>query len=82
MVLNNLGNLAFYLKEYPRSIDLYRQALNAESGLVSAHYNMSLAYREMLSFEEGTREYEIAKTLDNGRVEGYTRKASSSPIFP
>ncbi|WDT75852.1 MAG: hypothetical protein MPW16_01150 [Candidatus Manganitrophus sp.] len=82
MVLNNLGNLAFYLKEYPRSIDLYRQALNAESGLVSAHYNMSLAYREMLSFEEGTREYEIAKTLDNGRVEGYTRKSVQFPNFP
>lgn len=82
MILNNLGNLAFYLKEYPRSIDLYRQALNAAPGLVSGHYNMSLAYREMLSFEEGNKEYDIAKEIDTGKVEGYTRKSVLFPNLP
>jgi tetratricopeptide (TPR) repeat protein len=82
MIFNNLGNIAFYLKEYPRSIDLYRQALNAEPGLVSAHYNMSLAYREMLSFDEGSREYDIAKGVNAGKVETYTRKSVLFPDFP
>lgn len=82
MVLNNLGNLAFYQKEYSRSIDLYRQALNAAPELVSARYNMSLAYREMLSFEEGNREYELAKGMDAGRVEVYTRKSVQFPTLP
>jgi tetratricopeptide (TPR) repeat protein len=82
MILNNLGNIAFYLKEYPRSIDLYRQALNADPGLISAHYNMSLAYREMLSFDEGSREYDIAKGMDAERVETYTRKSVLFPDFP
>lgn len=82
MLLNNLGNIVFYLKEYPRAIDLYRQALNAEPGLVSAHYNMSLAYREMLSFEEGNREYDIAKGMDAGKVEDYTRKSVLFPNLP
>lgn len=82
MILNNLGNIAFYLKEYPRAIDLYRQALVAAPGLVSAHYNMSLAYREMLSFEEGNREYGLAKGMDAGRVEDYTRKSVLFPTLP
>ena len=82
MILNNLGNIAFYLKEYPRAIDLYRKALSAEPTLASAHYNMSLTYREMLSFEEGNKEYARAKDLDAGRVEGYTRKSVSFPTLP
>ncbi len=82
MILNNLGNTAFYLKEYSRSLDLYRQALNAAPGLVSAHYNMSLAHREMLAFEEGTRAYDIAKAMDAGRVEGFTRKSVNFPNLP
>lgn len=82
MILNNLGNIAFYLKEYRRSIDLYRQALHAAPELVSAHYNMSLAHREMLSFEEGNREYDIAKGMDAGKIEGYTRKSVLFPSLP
>jgi len=82
MILNNLGNIAFYLKEYPRAIALYQQALNAEPGLISARYNMSLAYREMLAFEEGNREYDIAKGMDAGKIEGFTKKSALFPSLP
>jgi|SRR5579884_42416 len=81
-ILNNLGNIAFYMKEYPKAIDLYRRALTAAPSLVSAHYNMSLAYRETLSFDEGNREYGIAKGIDAGRVESYTRKSVLFPTLP
>ncbi|MBI3803414.1 MAG: tetratricopeptide repeat protein [Nitrospirae bacterium] len=82
LALNNLGNLAFYRKEYPKAVSYYKQAIAASPGLVSAHYNMSLAYREMLSFEEGTKEYNVAKGLDAGKVEEYTRKSVLFPTLP
>lgn len=82
MAINNLGNIAFYRKDYSKAINYYRQAINASSRLVSAHYNMSLAYREMLAFEEGTKAYNVAKGMDAAKVETYTRKSVLFPTLP
>ncbi|MGB3941768.1 MAG: tetratricopeptide repeat protein, partial [Candidatus Manganitrophaceae bacterium] len=81
-VLNNLGNIAFYQNQYSKAVDYYQRATKAAPTLVSAHYNMSLAYREMLSFEEGNAEYGIAKRLHPDKVEEYTRKSVLFPASP
>lgn len=81
-ILNNLGNLSFYAKDYPRAIEHYRQAINLSPNLVSAHYNMSQTYREMLAFDVGNKIYLQASAIDQKSVEQYAQKAALYPAFP
>lgn len=76
MLLNNLGNVSFYMKEYPNAIERYQQASNAAPQLVSAHYNASQTYREMLSFDQGSQKYQQAKGINRELAEEYTRKSA------
>lgn len=81
-VLNNLGNLFFYVKDYPRAIDAYQKALTVAPQLVSSRYNMSQTYREMLSFDEGNRIYTEAAAVDLKKVQDYAQKTTQYPAFP
>ncbi len=82
LLLNNIGNLYFYLNDYKRAIAYYQQALgnNPKSALV--HYNMSQAYRAMLLFEEGEKEYGEALSTNRADTERYTQRAVLYPALP
>ena len=82
LILNNIGNIFFYMKDYSEAIERYRQAGAVSPGLVSAYYNMGQTYREMLAFDEGNQKYLEAKKVDQERVDEYTRKSALYPAFP
>lgn len=82
IILNNLGNLAFYRKEYEEAIDYYQQAIDVAPELVSAHYNMSQAYREMLLFKEGEAVFEKASEISAESTKRYAMKSTRYPGFP
>ncbi len=88
MLINNLGNIAFYLKDYPKAIKYYQYSLGLSPDLVSANYNMSQASQKMESFKEGHRKYlqEAFKTLagrfDPKKAAEYARKTELFPNFP
>jgi tetratricopeptide (TPR) repeat protein len=82
LVLNNLGNISFYSKDYPAAIERYRQAIETSPNLASAHFNLSQTYREMLAFDEGNRFYLQANAIDQKSVEQYAQKAARYPAFP
>ncbi len=81
-ILNNLGNIAFYLKDYNKAIDYYQGAISAAPELMSAHYNLSQTYREMLLFGEGEAAYAKAKKISEKTVEVYSMKSARFSKYP
>lgn len=82
LVLNNLGNLSFYAKDYPAAVEYYRRAIDLSSKRVSSYYNLSQTYREMLAFDEGNKLYQQASAIDQKSIEQYAQKAALYPGFP
>lgn len=77
-ILNNLGNIYFYKKDYNKAIYFYKSAIEKDKRLVSSHYNMSQALREMLSFDEGNNKFEEARGLNKKLADLYARKSTLS----
>ena len=77
-VLNNIGNIYFFKKDFGRAIGYYKDAIEKDSSIVSSHYNMSQALREMLSFEEGNKKYEEARGLNKKLTDLYAKKSTLS----
>ncbi len=77
-ILNNLGNIFFYKKDYNKAIYFYKSAIEKDKRLVSSHYNMSQALREMLSFDEGNKKFEEARGLNKELADLYARKSTLS----
>lgn len=82
MILNNLGNLAYYLKDYNQAINYYKQAIEASPALVSSYYNLSQSYREMLLFEKGDELFAKANNLSTKTTGIYSRKSARYPNYP
>jgi tetratricopeptide (TPR) repeat protein len=82
LLLNNLGNVYFYLKDYKRALEYYQQALQNSPQPVLVHYNLSQTYREMLLFEEGEKAYAQALSTDREATERYTKRAVRYPAAP
>jgi len=82
MILNNLGNTSFYQKDYKQAITYYEQAIQHTPNLVSSYYNISLTYREMLSFDQGESLYKKAVDIDRTSVEQFSQRTASNPSFP
>lgn len=82
MILNNLGNLAFYSKHYDKALEYYQKALVVAPSLVSAHYNMSQAYREMLLFKKGEATFAKAHAINTQSTEKYAMQSARYPNFP
>jgi len=81
-IFNNLGNIAFYLKDYQKAIGYYQKAISLSPELISAHYNLSQTYREMLSFSEGEALYAKAKAISQKTVDTYAMRSARFPNFP
>ncbi len=77
-ILNNIGNIYFYKKDYEKAIYFYKSATEKDKRLVSSHYNMSQALREMLSFDEGNKKFEEARGLNKELADLYAKKSTLS----
>ncbi|MFQ5542794.1 MAG: tetratricopeptide repeat protein [Nitrospiria bacterium] len=82
MILNNLGNLYYHLKDYDKAIEYYGKAIEYSPKLVSAYYNMSQTYREKLLFEQGKKMAVRAEEIDSEKVLRYKKKTTRYPLFP
>ncbi len=82
LLLNNLGNIYFYLKDYKQALEYYRQALQNSPQPALVHYNLSQTYREMLLFEEGEKAYAQALSTNREATERYTKRAVRYPTLP
>lgn len=82
LILNNLGNIYYYLKSYDKAVESYQAALKANPSDVRPLYNMSHAFREKLLFQEAERRYHQAEELDQNRTGLYTRIATDHPSHP
>lgn len=81
-ILNNLGNLSYYSKDYDQAILYYQEAIKSSPSLVSAYYNLSQTYREMLLFEKGDAVFEKAIQISTQRTEDYAIKSEHYPDYP
>ncbi len=81
-ILNNLGNISYYSKDYDQAILYYQEAIKAEPSLVSAYYNLSQTYREMLLFEKGDAIFEQASKISTQKTEAYAMKSEHYPDYP
>lgn len=50
--LVNKGNCLFVNDEVEKAIEFYTEALQIESGCVEALYNLGLAHKKLLSYDE------------------------------
>lgn len=82
MILNNLGNLAFYSNEYPQAIEYYQEAIKVSPVMVAAYYNLGQTYREMLLFEKGETLFIKARAINTKAAENYAMKSEHYPDFP
>ena len=82
LILNNLGNIYFYLKNYDLAIESYEAASRADPKDALPIYNMSQAYREKLMFEEGERRYHEAQQVDHPRTDALTRLSTENSTRP
>lgn len=82
LILNNLGNIYFYLKQYDKAIESYQAAAQVDPQLALPRYNMSQAYREKLMFEEGEKRYHEAQDVDRKSTDAFTRVTAQNPGRP
>lgn len=68
---NNLGNVQAILGRTEKAKDAYLKSVAADRKLASPRYNLSLLLRREFSFIEGSREFEVARTLDAQRVDSF-----------
>jgi len=81
-ILNNLGNLSFYAKNYQEAIKYYQEAIKTDPSIVSSRFNLSQTYREMLMFDEGEAFFLTAKGINEKTAKAYAMKAVRHPDFP
>lgn len=62
--LNNLGNHYFESGDYDKAVEYYNAAVRETSVSAIPSYNLSLAYREKLMFEESDKAYNTSKSIN------------------
>lgn len=63
------GNIHFGLKEFGKSVTMYKKALELEPALVEAHYNLSITYTEQFKTEEAAGAFNMAMQVDRKKTE-------------
>lgn len=81
-ILNNLGNISFYLEDYDGAIGHYQEAIKISPKLMSSHYNLSQTYREMLLFDKGKEAFLKAEAISQTAMESLSRKSVRFPNYP
>jgi tetratricopeptide (TPR) repeat protein len=75
------GVCAFHLGDFERAIELFRQAVVAEPGNATAHFNLSQTYSELLRFDESERALRGAQRLAPQKVGRWIREAAESRVI-
>ncbi|MBI5192101.1 MAG: glycerol-3-phosphate 1-O-acyltransferase PlsY [Nitrospirae bacterium] len=81
--LNNIGNLYFESGDHDKAIEYYKAAAKETSISAIPSYNLSLAYREKLMFEEADKAYNTARGInlkDTEKFSGISSKGGSSVV--
>jgi tetratricopeptide (TPR) repeat protein len=71
MILNNIGNIYFVMKQYDEAVTYYKQSLAKNPQDVISHYNLNLVYRELLRFNDAKQEFEAAEKIDLLLIQSY-----------
>ncbi len=82
LILNNLGNIAFYRDDFKKAMDYYQKAIAAAPSDVAAHYNISQVHNERLAFKEGNEKYKETKQINPEKVKYYIQLVSEYPKYP
>jgi len=69
MAYNNEANIYFISNEYRLAIENYKKAIALQSEEALYYYNLSLAYSEMLQFENARQAMDNAETRDRALVQ-------------
>jgi len=65
---NNTGNIYFSLSNYRKAIIEYQKAIELDSYNMAAYYNLNLALKKILEFDEANKALEKAKKLNRALV--------------
>jgi tetratricopeptide (TPR) repeat protein len=67
-IMVNKGNVSFVAREYPQAVAMYEAALKIDPQAVTAHFNLSNTYLEMVRPKEGEAAYRRAMAIDPKRT--------------
>lgn len=81
MILNNIGNLYFLMKQYNEAVAYYKQATIKNPRDAVSHYNLNLVYREMLLFEDAEKEYIAAQKINLPLIQSFHGSGSVDEFF-
>jgi tetratricopeptide (TPR) repeat protein len=82
LILNNLGNIAFYRDDFEKAMDYYQKAIAIAPNDVAAHYNISQVHNERLAFKEGEEKYKETKQMNPEKAKYYAQLVSEYPNYP
>ncbi|MBI1819705.1 MAG: tetratricopeptide repeat protein, partial [Nitrospirae bacterium] len=82
IILNNIGNIYFALKDYDQAAAFYKKSFAQNHQDATSHYNLNLIYREMLRFEEAKQEYETAQQINLPLIQSYQGEKPVDELFP
>jgi len=81
VVLNNIGNIYFLMKQYDEAVSYYKQALEKDPRDAVGHYNLSLVYRDLLRFNDAKQEIDAAQQLNLSLIESNQGAAPIDELF-
>jgi tetratricopeptide (TPR) repeat protein len=77
---NNKANIYFYFGEYLLAVENYKKAISINSKEAIYHYNLSLAYSEMLQYEKAYEAMQEAEKTNKQLVLNLRKQSKSSVI--
>ncbi|MBN2383428.1 tetratricopeptide repeat protein [bacterium] len=79
VILNNLGNIYYFLNDYQQAIEYYKKAANYNLEMAAPHFNLSKAYLGQFDFSKADQELTEARRLNKEQVDRADLIASSTP---
>ncbi|MFC1852102.1 tetratricopeptide repeat protein [candidate division CSSED10-310 bacterium] len=71
LILYNLGNVLFKLREFEQAVTAYKKALKLKPDYLDAHYNMGCLYLEESSFAKAAQAFQATLQYQNPKPEYY-----------
>ncbi|MEK6683594.1 MAG: tetratricopeptide repeat protein [Nitrospirota bacterium] len=81
IILNNIGNLYFLMKQYDEAVAHYKQSLAKDPRDAISHYNLNLVYRELLRFNDAKQELEAAQQINLPLIQSYRGLGPIDELF-
>ena len=81
IILNNIGNLYFLMKQYDEAVAHYKKSLAKDPRDAISHYNLNLVYREVLRFNDAKQELEAAQQINLPLIQSYQGLGPIDELF-